>query len=103
LEARSGGFDPVAGQMKPNPGVLIQGDTVKAIGGAVPAAARVIDAKGKYLIPGLIDSHAHVTFVPDDAGIDPQTLLPLYLKAGVTTLRDLGGDPPHRCRCAKNA
>src|SRR2546429_3409637 len=42
--------------------VAIKGDTIVAIGpeSLVPPAARVIDAAGKYVLPGLIDCHLHV-------------------------------------------
>jgi imidazolonepropionase-like amidohydrolase len=43
--------------------VLIVGERVRAVGPAgstpVPAGARVIDGRGKWLVPGLIDAHVH--------------------------------------------
>lgn len=45
-------------------------------------ARREIDGTGRTLIPGLIDAHVHVT----------TRSLPLFLHAGVTTVRDLGSD-----------
>jgi imidazolonepropionase-like amidohydrolase len=51
----------------------------------VPKGARVIDGKGKYLIPGLWDMHVHLW--------DRQPMLNLYLAAGVTGIRDMGSDP----------
>ncbi len=48
---------------------------------SIPAGAHVIDAAGKYIIPGLIDSHVHY---------DMPWLHRLYLANGVTTVRDLG-------------
>ncbi|MCH8820542.1 MAG: hypothetical protein IIB03_09530, partial [Acidobacteria bacterium] len=48
---------------------------------SIPAGARVIDAAGKYIIPGLIDAHVHY---------DMPWLHRLYLANGVTTVRDLG-------------
>jgi len=57
------------------------GSTVK-----VPANARVVDASGKFVIPGLWDMHVH-TAVPDGA-----SLLGLYVANGVTGVRDMGGD-----------
>lgn len=47
-----------------------------------PAGAQIIDASGKYVIPGLIDSHVHY---------DMPWLNRLYLANGVTSVRDLGG------------
>jgi adenine deaminase len=44
--------------------VLIKGDTIAYVGGnaikSIGSSTQVIDAKGKILIPGLIDSHTHV-------------------------------------------
>jgi len=44
-----------------NATVLIRDGRIAAVGTdvAVPAAARVIDATGRYVIPGLIDAHSH--------------------------------------------
>jgi hypothetical protein len=50
---------------------------------AVPRGARVIDGRGKYIIPGLWDMHVHV----DDAG---DWFFPLAVANGVTGLRDIG-------------
>lgn len=49
----------------------------------VPRGATVIDGTGKYLIPGLWDTHAHYEQV--EWG-------PIYLAAGVTTVRDCGNE-----------
>ncbi len=45
-----------------------------------------IDGSGKYMMPGLIDTHVHI-FTPFDA--------PLYPASGVTTVRNMWGFPPH--------
>jgi imidazolonepropionase-like amidohydrolase len=49
----------------------------------VPPAAQRIDVSGKYIIPGLWDMHAHYEQV--EWG-------PIYLAAGVTTVRDVGNE-----------
>ena len=49
----------------------------------IPAGATVIDASGKYAIPGLWDMHAHYEQV--EWG-------PIYLAAGVTSVRDVGNE-----------
>jgi imidazolonepropionase-like amidohydrolase len=49
----------------------------------VPADATVVNAAGKFLIPGLWDMHAH--FEQVEWG-------PIYLAAGVTTVRDVGNE-----------
>ena len=58
--------------------------SVEAAGAApVPSNARVIDARGKYLIPGLWDAHVHLSFAGPE-------ILPLFVAYGVTTVRDVG-------------
>lgn len=52
----------------------------------VPAGARIVEARGKYLIPGLWDMHVHTAVV---RGRD---VLPLYIANGVTGVRDMAGD-----------
>lgn len=46
-----------------NGSVLIRGGKIAAVGTAsevgVPSGARVIDATGKYVMPGIIDTHSH--------------------------------------------
>ena len=61
---------------------------------AVPRGSRVIDGRGRYLIPGLIDSHVHLLFLTrgsagEQLGLDLRDLL----AQGVTTVRDMGTDP----------
>lgn len=53
-----------------------------------PADARVVDGRGKYLIPGLWDMHVHAAW-PNIA--DP--VAELYVANGVTGVRDMWGDP----------
>ncbi len=65
--------------------VVVIGDRITAVGDAstpVPAGARVIDARGRTLLPGLWDMHVHLT------GGDGIRLL----ASGVTTVRDMGND-----------
>ena len=49
----------------------------------------VINAKGKYLLPGLFDSHVHTTALPESQSIDA---MQKTLRGGVTTVRDMGGN-----------
>ncbi len=69
--------------------VLIRGDRIAAIGPSnavtLPAEARVVDGTGKFLLPGLIDLHVHVSKTRGSA-------LGLFVANGVTTVRDMGGD-----------
>jgi len=74
--------------------VVIRGDRILQVGGRdsvrVPATARRVDGRGKYLIPGLAEMHAHVP--PAD---DPllETFIALYVLNGTTTLRAMMGTP----------
>ena len=64
-----------------------------------PAGAQIIDGRGKYLIPGLIDVHVHLRGGGNRASTQPMTpeqerngirALHTYLYAGVTTIFDAG-------------
>ncbi len=54
-------------------------------------ADRLIDANGKFVMPGLWDNHVH--FRGGDTLVEEnKDLLPLFLAYGITTVRDAGGD-----------
>jgi imidazolonepropionase-like amidohydrolase len=81
-------FDAESATILPDRDVHVSGDRIVSVtpdwafqGGAVPAPP-IIDARGKTLLPGLWDMHAHVG---DNDGL-------LNLAAGVTTVRDLAND-----------
>jgi imidazolonepropionase-like amidohydrolase len=78
-------FDSTTGKVIPNQDVLIAGKRIVSLGPPDSSRlpdAEVIDARGKTLLPGLWDMHAHVG---DNDGL-------LNLAAGVTTVRDLAND-----------
>lgn len=56
--------------------------TAGAGSAARPPGAHVIDARGKFILPGLVDMHVH--FVGEPEGI-------MYLANGVTTVRNMSG------------
>jgi imidazolonepropionase-like amidohydrolase len=56
-------------------------------------AALVINAKGKYLIPGLAEMHAHVP--PNDNLESHKEVLFLFAANGITTIRGMLGHPSH--------
>lgn len=66
--------------------VLIVDGKITAIGDPesldVPAGARLVEGSGRYLLPGLINSHVHIHNKED---------LDQYLAHGVTTVRDMIG------------
>jgi imidazolonepropionase-like amidohydrolase len=68
--------------------VVVQGDRIIEIGAVdtvvVPPSSQVIDGNGRYLIPGLADTHFHI--------LDNQDSLILAIANGVTTIRDPNAD-----------
>src|SRR5271167_1908 len=68
--------------------VLVLGNRISAVGWSkdtrLPKQARVVDGRGKFLIPGLWDMHVHTD---GDA-----RALRLLLASGITGVRDMGGD-----------
>jgi Amidohydrolase family len=58
----------------------------------VPQGATRIEAKGKYLIPGLTEMHGHLPGGPQSIGEAEQVLF-LYVSNGVTTVRGMLGTP----------
>ena len=57
-----------------------------------PTAEREIDATGKYVLPGLINAHAHLQ---DERAHVPQPYeytLKLWLASGITSVREVGAD-----------
>jgi len=83
--------------------IVIEGNRITDVVGIDPVALRSgrsrrppgdveIDAAGKYVLPGLIDAHAHLQ--DERAGV-PQPFdyeLKLWLACGITTVRDVGSD-----------
>jgi len=99
-------FDGVSPTLMARPSVVVADGVIAAVhgpGGPVPADARVVDLPGLTLMPGLVDTHLHLCF---DATTDPVGHLAQTgddqlrkqmaeaarraLRAGVTTVRDLG-------------
>jgi imidazolonepropionase-like amidohydrolase len=54
------------------------------------AGARIVDLAGRFLLPGLIDSHQHIATPPDRA--QALAVLRRQLYAGVTAIRDMADD-----------
>jgi imidazolonepropionase-like amidohydrolase len=80
-----------------NQTVVVRNGRIAAIGEArktkYNSGALVIDAKGKYLMPGLAEMHAHV---PPINNIEPMKEVCLLFAAnGITTIRGMLGHPRH--------
>ena len=83
-------IDGIADQPLQDASVVVVDGRISAIGAendvSAPVGATVVEGEGKYLIPGLWDTHAHLSYWGEDA-------LEMLLYAGVTSIRELGGDP----------
>ena len=87
--------DVAAGRLVTGQAVVTRGDRILAVVDSKQLgqykAKKTLSLKGRYLIPGLWDSHVH--FGGGEALIEEnRQLLPLYLAHGITTVRDCAGD-----------
>ena len=82
-------FDSETGIVRPRMTVVVNGERIEKVGPAdsvtAPAGARVIDATGKTIIPGLWDMHTHAFLSSEQSGL-------MHLASGVTTTRDVAAD-----------
>jgi len=81
-----------ANPIRENMTIVLQGDVIQSIeeSGSVIINAQndtIVDARDKFIIPGLWDSHVHLTFVPE---LDYKTAYDLFLANGITSIRDTG-------------
>lgn len=83
-------------------GTIARGMTVVIKRGRISGVAKVgfvgqghdiqiVNADGKYMVPGLWDMHVHSAFV--SPAWDEKVIYPLYIANGITGVRDMGGDP----------
>jgi hypothetical protein len=82
---------------RPNPGILLRNGVIESVGGQPPAGVRRISAEGQWVLPGMFDLHAHITFklagardLEDDVlnGVRSERS-EAYQHIGVTTVRDV--------------
>ncbi len=86
---------PMTGEnVIPDQTVVVQDGRITAIGAArsvkIPAGATRIEAKGKYLMPGLAEMHGHI---PGQNVQFAERVSFLYVAGGVTTVRGMQGHP----------
>lgn len=81
-------IDPVTGARAVDQNVVVHGNRIVAVGSAAavksPAGAPIVDGRGKFLIPGIWDMHAHPfhNF--------PARVLPVAVARGITGIREMG-------------
>src|SRR5205085_9862192 len=109
-------IDPGTGKIIPNAAIVVQGDRITSIvqnSTEIPKKGdTVIDARGKFILPGYIDTHVHFfqsgdLFTRPDA-VDLNSVRPYkdevafikrnlpdsfkrYLRSGITSVLDIGG------------
>ncbi|MDH3207835.1 MAG: amidohydrolase family protein [Gemmatimonadota bacterium] len=80
-------LSPRDGSVQHDRSVFISGERIvdirRSTDGAPPSAARVVEATGRFLMPGMWDLHTHFSFADPSAG-------PLLVTQGVTGARDMG-------------
>ncbi|MBV9930301.1 MAG: amidohydrolase family protein [Alphaproteobacteria bacterium] len=88
-------IDGTGAPLRRDMAVVVAGERIAWVGpdarlGRRLAGARVVDLAGRFLMPGLIDSHQHLATPPDR----PQALawLRRQLYGGVTAIRDMADD-----------
>ena len=79
---------------RPGMSVLVDGERIAQVRPAAelpaPAGARVVDLTGKFLLPGLIDSHEHLATPPNRRQAEASLRRDVY--GGVTAVRDMADD-----------
>lgn len=95
----SGGtlVDVIRGEVYPDVGVLAEGGKITGLffdfaynASRIPANAVRIDVKGMYLIPGMMDLHAHAQSNYKGVTVNLPHFLKIFLAGGVTTIRAMG-------------
>jgi hypothetical protein len=81
-------IDPATGTIEPGMTVVVSGDRIAEVAKTtalkLPAGTLIVDATGKYLIPGLWDMHAH--------GVSNKRTIELFLANGITGVRSMFDD-----------
>lgn len=98
--------DPADGRVLTNRTVVISGGQIVEVLDGFHDNGRVVDLRDKFVLPGLIDSHVHITFengptaeldsvkkTASDNVVDGVEYARRTLRAGFTTVVDLGSDP----------
>ena len=88
-------IDGTGAPAKADTTIVIDGDHIRSIypsgSQTLPKGARVEDLRGRYVIPGLIDAHVHISDVEPDIA-HYKSFLHALLLGGVTGIRDMAGN-----------
>lgn len=90
-------LDVNTGEILEHQSIEIDSGKIRRITGILEDTTRfqtVIDGRGKYVMPGLAEMHAHIPSPPISQEQLAETLF-LYLSNGITTIRGMLGHPSH--------
>jgi hypothetical protein len=91
-------IDVVSGRRLPDRTVVVRDGRIVGVGTAPPpAGALIVDGRGKFLIPGLWDMHAHL----GNDGVATNVYFPLEIANGVTGIREMTSDCYARPGCER--
>jgi imidazolonepropionase-like amidohydrolase len=115
-------IDPAKGTVARDQIILVEDGKIKSVGSgsAVPGNAQVIDLSREWVLPGLMDAHTHLTLTEVIGGNAPfesfylkestayRAMRALHngeilLRAGFTTIRDVGNDADYAMKDAARA
>jgi len=89
-------IDGTGAPMREHMALLVKGDRIadivpmSAFAGSRADGDELIDGDGRYLLPGLVDTHVHLATVPEEE--TPLVALRRQLYGGITSVRDMAGD-----------
>jgi imidazolonepropionase-like amidohydrolase len=90
-------FDGTGAPLIDNGVVVISDGRISAVGAvdsvAIPEGAQVIELDGRWLVPGFVNAHGHVSQTGDRTSIPEQ--LEIYAHYGITTVLSLGDEGVH--------
>ena len=98
--------DPASGRVETNKTIVVEAGKIAAIRDGFVGDGRIVDLRDQFVMPGFIDSHVHLTFESSptsrldavtksavDQAFDGIVFAKRTVRAGFTTVVDLGSDP----------
>src|SRR5258708_776426 len=86
-------IDATGSPAQPDMTVVVADQRIASLGPSktteIPTDVEIVDATGKFVIPGLADMHIHLTAAGEPDG-SRKFIVPLLLANGITTVRDMG-------------
>jgi imidazolonepropionase-like amidohydrolase len=91
-------WDGTGGPVRTDAALVVRNGRVEGLMTNVPEGAEIVSLDGRWIVPGLINTHGHVSgrWAADDISEPAERVrgdLSLYARYGVTTVLSLGGEP----------